>query len=150
MPRLAWCSSAAPDKCFWHSTLRYDVIKFPLNAPHKIIISILYLAGVVKQTQNEDMWHSNRAQAAQLCTCIPQMPGLKLGGYTDQSVTWFSSISTSKFRDITSVRPRSLLSKSFPIRHSPVILPSKLQCGLGLLPASFNKPHTHKTKQGTE
>jgi len=81
----------------------------------------------VKQTQNEDTWHINWAQAAQLCTYIQRIPSLKLGGDTDRSVTWFSSNSTSICRYITSVRPRSRLSKSFPIRYSPVIiLPSTL------------------------
>ena len=107
-----------------HDTTRHDTTRcyhFPFE-----LTTYNNCLNAVKRTQNEDIWHMNQAQAAQLCTYIQQIPSLKLGGDTDRSVTWFSSISTSNCRDITSVRPRSRLSKSFPIRYSPVILPSTL------------------------
>jgi hypothetical protein len=41
----------------------------------------------------------------------------------DEGVLWFSTVSTDKCRDNTSIKPRPLLSKSLPVRDSSDTLP---------------------------
>jgi hypothetical protein len=60
-----------------------------------------------------------------LYTCIREMLDSNLGrdnGYADWGCLRFSSVLPGKFLNSTSIRPRQLPSKSFPIHYSPILL----------------------------
>jgi hypothetical protein len=63
--------------------------------------------------------------AVRLYTCIREVPGTNLSGnilYHDWGTWTFSSVSSRKCQDFTSIMPRPVPSKTLTIHHSPVVL----------------------------
>jgi hypothetical protein len=111
------CTLANSMKC------GYWIFGHPLAMDSRFRLSFAVNWG---RTSNETPpWYQNCCVTVTLATRIWEAICSNLirdYGYPDRSYPWYFSVSPHKYLGFTSITPRLLPSKSFPIHHSSVIL----------------------------